>query len=132
MQKSVIILSLLFFFSFLACTKGPGTGGRATIKGRVFTHNYNSSLILQDSGYLGGQKVYIKYGDQVGVGDDVDTDNQGIYVFPYLRKGEYTIYTYSKTFQNNKLDSAVIQTVTVSDRKETAELPDFDIITFKN
>ena len=55
-----------------------------------------------------------------------------MYVFPYLRKGKYTVYTYSKTFQNNQLDSVVLQTVTISDRKETAELPDFSIITFKN
>ena len=68
----------------------------------------------------------------VGIGNDVDTDNEGIYVFPYLRKGTYTIYTYSKTFQNNQLDSVVIQTVTIADRKETVELPDFEIITFKN
>ena len=132
MQKTFIILSILFISFLLACTKGPGTGGRATIKGKVYTHNYNSSFVLQDSGYLGAQKVYIKYGDQVGIGNDVDTDNEGIYVFPYLRKGTYTIYTYSKTFQNNQLDSVVIQTVTIADRKETVELPDFEIITFKN
>lgn len=132
MQKTFIILSLLFISCLLACTKGPGTGGRATIKGKVYTHNYNSSLVLQDSGYLGAQKVYIKYGDQVGIGNDVDTDNEGIYVFPYLRKGTYTIYTYSKTLQNNQLDSVVIQTITIADRKETVELPDFEIITFKN
>ena len=127
-----MILSLLFISFFLACTKGPGTGGRATIKGKVYTHNYNSLLVLQDSGYLGAQKVYIKYGDQIGIGNDVDTDNEGIYVFPYLRKGTYTIYTYSKTFQNNQLDSVVIQTITIADRKETVKLPDFEIITFKN
>jgi len=132
MQKTFIILSLLFISFLLACTKGPGTGGRATIKGKVYTHNYNSSFVLQDSGYLGAQKVYIKYGDQVGIGNDVDTDNEGIYVFPYLRKGTYTIYTYSKTLQNNQLDSVVIQTVTIADRKEIVELPDFEIITFKN
>jgi len=132
MQKTFIILSLLFISFLLACTKGPGTGGRATIKGKVYTHNYNSSFVLQDSGYLGAQKVYIKYGDQVGIGNDVDTDNEGIYVFPYLRKGTYTIYTYSKTFQNNQLDSVVIQTITIADRKETVKLPDFEIITFKN
>jgi len=133
MQKTFIILSLLFISFLLACTKGPGTGGRATIKGKVYARNYQSTPIaIADSGYLGAQKVFIKYGDQVGIGNDVDTDNEGIYVFPYLRKGTYTIYTYSKTFQNNQLDSVAIQTVTIADRKETVELPDFEIITFKN
>lgn len=133
MQKSVVILSLLFFTAFLACTKGPGTGGRAAIKGKIYARNYKSSPItLADSGYIGEQKVYIKYGNLAGVGDDVDTDNEGVFVFPYLRKGNYSIYTYTKTLANNTLDSAVLVNVTINDRTETVELPQIDIITFKN
>ena len=112
MQKSVVILSLLFFTAFLACTKGPGTGGRAAIKGKIYARNYKSSPItLADSGYIGEQKVYIKYGNLAGVGDDVDTDNEGVFVFPYLRKGNYSIYTYTKTeglFVGFSLDGSVM------------------------
>jgi hypothetical protein len=87
---------------------------------------------LNDSGYIGGEKVYIKYGDEPGVGDDVDTDNTGTFYFPYLRKGKYTVYVYSKRLIPNAIDSAVVQTVTISDRTEEVELPQFNINTLKN
>ena len=132
MQTPRIILSLSLLLLFAACTKQPGTGGRASIKGRVYARNYNNSFILIDSGYLGAQKVYIKYGDQPGVGGNTDTDYDGVFDFPYLRPGKYTVYTYSKTLVNGSLDSAVIQTVTIKDRKEVVEVPQLNIITLKN
>lgn len=132
MQKHVFILSLCFVMILAACTKGPGTGGRASLKGKVFARNYSNSFVLIDSGYIGGVNVYIKYGDQPGVGDNVDTDNEGVYLFPYLRPGDYTIYAFSKTLTNNTLDSAVVKKVTIRERKEEIEVPQIDIITLKN
>jgi hypothetical protein len=87
---------------------------------------------LNDSGYLGGQKVFINYGDQLGVGDDVDTDHEGNFLFPYLRPGDYTIYVYTKKLTNNTLDSSIVQKVSIDTRKQEVNLPDFEIITFKN
>lgn len=123
-----LIVSLLIF----SCKKGPGEGGRSSIKGRVYSVNYNSGMTVpQDSGYLGAQKVYIIYGDETAVGEDQDTNPDGSYEFLYLRKGTYKVYTYSKTMPNH-LDSAVIQTSEIAARKQTVELPDFKIRTNKN
>jgi len=132
MRKSVIILSLFFVTMMLACSKGPGVGGRAGIQGKVHAKNYNNSYIAVDSGFIGAQKVYIKYGDQEGVGDNVETDNTGTYVFPYLRTGKYTIYVFSKRLANNTLDSIMVQNITINDRKETVNAAQFNINTFKN
>jgi hypothetical protein len=131
-KNRFMLLSYTLLLLAAACTKGPGVGGRASIKGKVYAHNYSNSFLLNDSGYIGGEKVYIKYGDEPGVGDDVDTDNTGTFYFPYLRKGKYTLYVYSKRLIPNAIDSAVVQTVTISDRTEEVELPQFTINTFKN
>ncbi len=120
------------FILMVACKKGPGIGGRATISGKVYARNFSSSFVQNDSGYIGGQKVYIKYGDAPGVGDDVETDLNGTYTFYYLREGKYTIYVYSKQLINNHLDVSVSQTVEITKKKEEKVLPDFDIVTFKN
>ncbi len=134
MNKYIISVALFLFTVMLlvSCKKGAGEGGRANIKGKVYTVNYNSAMtVAQDSGYLGGQKVYIVYGDENFVGDNQDTDVNGAFEFIYLRKGKYKVYVYSKIAQN-KLDSAVVQTVEITDRKGIIELPDFKIKTNKN
>ena len=126
---SFITLISLFIFS---CKKGPGEGGRAVIKGKVYTVNYNTQMTFPlDSGYLGGQKVYIMYGDEIAVGKNQDTNNEGAYEFSYLRKGKYKVYVYSK-IGNGQLDSAVVQSVEITDRKQVLELTDLKIKTNKN
>ena len=127
---SILLLSIVVFYS--SCKKGPGKGGRASIKGKVYTVNYNSTLTVpQDSGYLGGQKVFIIYGAETAVGDNQDTSPDGSYEFPYLRIGAYKVYTYSKTLPNH-LDSAVIQSAEITTTEQVLELPDFKIKTNKN
>jgi len=125
---SLLSLGIIIF----SCKKGPGEGGRASITGKVYTVNYNSNLTVpQDSGYLGGQKVYIIFGDEIAVGKNQDTNNDGSFEFSYLRKGKYKIYVYSKTAAN-KLDSAIIQTGEITDKKQILVLADFKIKTNKN
>lgn len=128
----MVCISLILFLTILSCKKGPGVGGRATITGTVYARNYSNSFLLVDSGFLGAQKVYIKYGDDNGVSDDVETDNTGTYRFDFLRPGKYTVYVYSKQLANNKLDVAITKTVEIANKKESVSVPQMDIITFKN
>ena len=136
MKNFISLISLIFFIVTLSvvetsCKKGPGEGGRASIKGKVYTVNYNSAMTFpMDSGYLGGQKVYIIYGDETAVGRSQDSNNEGAYEFSFLRKGKYKVYVYSKT-KANQLDSAVVQTGEITDKKQVLELPDFKIKTNK-
>ena len=133
MKKYLMFFASLFVTIILfSCKKGPGEGGRASITGKIFSVNYNSAMTVpQDSGYLGGQKVYIIYGDEVGVGKSQDSNNKGEFEFTYLRKGKYKVYTYSKTTPNH-LDSAVVQEGEITDKKQVLELHDFKIKTNKN
>ena len=87
--------------------------------------------VPQDSGYLGAQKVYIIYGDETAVGKSQDSNSEGAFEFSYLRKGKYKIYVYTKVAPN-QLDSAVVQTGEITDRKQVLVLPDFKIKTNKN
>lgn len=127
-----IFIALLIIIGFSACKKGAGEGGRASIRGKVFARNYSNSFVQNDSGFIGGIKVYIKYGDQPGIGDNADTDQDGEFYFNYLREGKYTLIVYSKQLVNNALDSAVIKEVEITSRKEELIVPQIDINTFKN
>ena len=126
---TMLAIGLIFVNS---CKKGPGEGGRASIKGKVFTTNYNSSFTIpSDSGYIGGENVYIIYGDETMVGDNQDTNNEGAYEFKYLRKGRYKVYVFTKTAVNH-IDTAIVQEIEIFDKKQVVELPDFRIRTTKN
>jgi hypothetical protein len=135
MKKSILFLSLIsicFCLIAISCKKGPGEGGRATITGSVYAYNYSNSFLLIDSSYIGGQKVFIQYGDEQGVSDNADTDYKGKFSFPYLRKGDYTLYVYSKRLANNTLDTAIVKKITITERTEDLILPRFEIKTLKN
>ena len=134
-MKNNLLASICFFtlaIFLYCCKKDPGEGGRASIKGKIFTVNYNSTLVVPlDSGFIGGQKVHIIYGDETAVGKSQDSNNNGAYEFDFLRKGKYKVYVYTKT-KNGMLDSAVVQTGEITDKKQVLELADFKIKTNKN
>lgn len=133
MKQIKIIVTILIVSAILfSCKKGPGSGGRASIKGTIFARNYSNTYIKTDSGFLGGQKVYIKYGDEPGISDNTDTDPNGEFYFNYLREGKYTLVVYSKQLTNNVLDSAIIKTVEITSKKQALIVPQMDINTFKN
>ncbi len=131
-QLKIVITIFIVSAILFSCTKGPGEGGRASIKGSIFARNFSNTYIKTDSGMLGGQKVFLKYGDEPGIGDNVDTDQDGVFYFNYLREGKYTIIVYSKQLINNTLDSAVVNTVEITSRKQQLNLPTITINTFKN
>ena len=93
-MKWLSIFSAIMILS--ACQKGSGTGGTSTIRGKIFVMNYNNSGQFVDSFYAQEEHVYIIYGDAAYFGDDVKTSYDGTYEFPYLRKGSYTIFAYSR------------------------------------
>jgi hypothetical protein len=133
-MKKLPLLILIVIIAFAACSKGPGTGGRASIEGKVWATNLTANLsVIIDSGYVGATKVYITYGDNVGVSDNVETAYDGSYKFGYLRSGNYKVWTYSKAFLGAaQLDTFVLKDVTISSNTETKKLEDLRIYTNKN
>ncbi len=113
-MKYIVLLCLLI--SLGACVKGPGPGGRATIKGKIWARNLATGLgFVTDSGWAAQQNVYISFGDNTAIGDKVETSFDGSFEFLYLRAGNYKIYTYTKKLYGiDKLDSAVVKNITLS------------------
>ena len=125
---SIFILALLVAF-LPSCKKGPGTGGRATIKGKVWTRKHDVNYNVVDNYASADEPVYIIYGDETNYGDKVNTNYNGEYEFQYLRKGNYKIYVYSDDSVKkvgppaNSLapKMAIVQDITIKDRKETKD-----------
>ena len=118
---------IVFISVTTACKKDAGQGGLASISGKVYGYDINSSGIVTDSGYVGDVKVYISYDDNQYADDDVNTSYTGEFSFRGLQKGKYTIYTYSKCDSCNFNQTPVIQEFEITSTKQDAMLPDFVI-----
>lgn len=90
------------------CKKEPGEGGKSEIRGYVKERVYNNGT-CQPSGEeypLIDARVYIIYGDHDFYDDDVRTGPDGLFVFSWLRKGDYRIYAVSECRNNCDEDCA--------------------------
>lgn len=93
--KFTVLLLLIALLS--ACNKEEGLGGKSTIKGYLMIEQYNDDYsVLVDSMPAMDEKVYIQYGNDKAVSDDVETSPDGYFEFPYLYEGDYTIFYYSE------------------------------------
>ena len=134
MRNLLIICAIAF--GFTACEKQSGEGGTSVIEGQVykiFTFQ-NASTGAWDTTYFQldtGRDVFIIYADDKAemYDDKFDTDYNGKYHFEYLRKGEYTIYTYADSTDNSnvKHEYPVFKQITISSNNSTNTVGDFII-----
>jgi|TARA_B110000971_G_scaffold204626_1_gene226304 hypothetical protein len=134
MRNLLIICAIAF--GFTACEKQSGEGGTSVIEGQVykiFTFQ-NPTTGAWDTSYFqldAGRDVFIIYSnDNTELYDDkFDTDYNGKYHFEYLRKGEYTIYTYADSTDNSnvKHEYPVFKQITISSNNSTNTIGDFII-----
>ena len=129
MKKATILL----FFAILSlgigsCSKPAGQGGDSKITGKVWVKNYNSTFTLLNQEYPGADvDVYIIYGNEATYGDKISCGPDGVFEFPYLRKGSYRIYAYSKDKEaylagnTNAPDKAVFVDAEITDKKQTVD-----------
>ena len=143
MKNFLIICAITI--GFIACEKSAGEGGTSVIEGQVYkvhtsadpsTGDNTDTLYYQlDS----GKDVFIIYSsNESDVYDDkFDTDWEGRYRFEYLRKGDYTIYTYADStvyLDPNDDDSPkitydypIFRHITISSNNSTNTVDDFII-----
>ena len=125
-------ISILFAFGAIgslltSCVPTPGEGGRASIQGHV-EEEARVSMFDPSTAYppypATDHNVFIVYGDNVGPDEQVETNAQGDFIFPWLRPGEYTVYTYSEDTLglNPPRDMVVSQTITIESKGETVVL----------
>lgn len=127
MRYKIAVLILLACFSlvaFTSCKKIEGKGGLATIQGRVYAYDENAFGNKLDSGYYGGVRVFISYGDNAGVDDNVRTDYDGRYQFNWLQPGSYKVWVLSDCNTCQLLQTEDIEIVSINKRKETVNVRD--------
>lgn len=123
--KKLIPLSFLSLL-MIACSKGPGPGGTSTIKGQILVEDYNQTFTTLWAEYEGADlDVYLRYGDNPTYDDHVKTGPFGDFEFKYLKKGEYSVYVYSKdsSLQEPSGIIPIITAVEITENKQTVTIP---------
>ena len=132
---SRILIVLIFLFTFSSCEKEAGEGGTSSIVGSVYKIETYFNVLTQQEDTLFYQldsekDVYIIYSDNENefYDDKVETNWNGQYRFDYLRKGDYTIFTYAdSTDLLNNYDYPVFRHVKIEANNSIYTLPDFVI-----
>jgi hypothetical protein len=130
MKSIVFSILTCIILVVTACKKEPGEGGRATIKGKLIVVDYDDTFtIKKDTFPAQGENIYIIYGDDNTIGDDVKTSYDGTFQFEYLRTGKYRIFAVSKdtAAKTSNKTIEVMQTIEIKDKKEIVTLNDIYI-----
>lgn len=132
-KKIVFLIAVIV--SFTSCEKPAGEGGTSVINGKViyFTTSYNAQTSSMDTTYYpkAGKDIYIIYSENEDniFNDKTETDWNGNFHFQYLRKGDYTVYTYVDSVVVNEItyDFPVFKHLNISTNNSEITLEDFVI-----
>ena len=120
-----------------SCEKEAGEGGTSSIVGSVYKIStyYNVLTQQNDTVYYqldSGEDIYIIYSDNENdfYDDNIETNWNGQYRFDYLRKGDYTVFTYAKLDTSGTYtgDFPIVQHVTIDENNKAYTLDDFIVI----
>ena len=126
-DKSIKTIACIVLVASLAilssCAKDEGFGGNSHIKGQLTERVYNSdySILLYEQP-AADEDVYIVFGDDEFVSDDMKTDYDGRFEFSYLREGDYSIYFYSDDTLSAYNENKVLAYDINLDKKETIDM----------
>jgi len=121
---------------FIACEKDAGEGGTSVIEGQVYKiytfQNPSTGEIetLYDQPYSGRDVFIIYSANETELYDDkFETDYNGRYHFEYLRKGDYTLYTYADSIDLSgvKYDYPVFKHIKINSNNSDNSVEDFVI-----
>lgn len=126
--KTLVLASMSLSLGLGACSKEEGTGGTATLLGKIYVKDYNSNGQLKGEYYAPAEDVYIIYGNNTIFGDDTKTNYDGAYQFDELRTGNYTIFAYSDCDSCASGVMPVFQSVEIEIKGKEVEVPTITII----
>lgn len=127
-NTSKLLLLSVLTASIISCSKDEGYGGLAKINGKVYGYDVTSSGTIRDEGYVGEAKVYISKHNDPYYFDAINTSYDGSYQFRFLNEGSYDLWVYSDCDTCTWKQKYEIKAVTISTKKQTVLLPNFEIL----
>lgn len=93
LKYSVSFFAILFIFLNFSCTQEEGLGGNSHVKGTLIRQFYNSDFsVYQGEAPAIDEDVFILFGDNMTIDEDVAVSNTGQFEFNYLWPGNYQLF----------------------------------------
>lgn len=118
---TLVLVQLLF----LGCSKDPGIGGNAKIKGKLIGKFYSDTQLTAFTGFsfLSDERVYLIYGNEkTQYDDDVRTTYDGTFEFKYLRPGKYVVFMYENCYPCASLQKEKLFEVEITGKDQVVDL----------
>lgn len=125
LRLSFLSVILLVLLSIEGCSKAPGLGGKATIKGKITGRFYSDTQLTMLTGLsaLGDENVYLIYGnDHTFYDDDISTSYDGSFEFNYLRPGKYIVFMYENCYPCAALQQEKLFEVEITEKNQVVDL----------
>lgn len=105
-----------------SCSKDEGYGGASHIEGQLLCRYYNEDFtIFQGEEPAQDEEVFLLFGDNKVLADDIETSYTGHFSFEYLWPGNYQLYYYSDDTACLTLgDKAIVRDVILEKDKTTS------------
>ncbi|MBK6341131.1 MAG: carboxypeptidase regulatory-like domain-containing protein [Flavobacteriales bacterium] len=122
MMKNLWLIAMTCSALLVSCSKEPGEGGRAEIRGLLYEQRYNGSSLQGQPYPIADARVAIIYGDGEYADDDTRTGPNGEFRFAWLRKGDYRLYAISECQSCPSGEEGVYVDVTITGRKQVVNV----------
>lgn len=104
----LIYISICLVF-LCSCTQNEGLGGNSEIVGKLVTRYYNNDFtVFQDEQPAVDEEVFIIFGENTTLGDNVETSFDGSFEFEYLWPGKYQIFIKTDDTTNLSLNESTL------------------------
>ena len=128
MKNYILIVSILTAMTLMcSCKKPEGRGGKNSITGTVYYNmtDHNGKVVSKEKAV--DVDVFITYGDNTFYDDDLETDQDGNYVFRYMNKGDYTIHAYEDCNTCDSETGRVEVKVNLGGKNDYVAAPDIEL-----
>jgi len=124
------LIYTLMVIILASCEKQEGPGGKSSIEGTVMVKEYNRDFsVLLNEHPAHNLDVYINYGGDDLIGDDMETSQEGKFKFSFLQEGTYTLWYTSDDTLPGSQSEIVIEHPVQLDNNQNKDLG--NLITYK-
>lgn len=114
---------MLAILGLSSCTQSEGFGGNSHLKGQLIVRYYNNDFtVFQGEEPAIDEEVFIVFGNDKTIGENVETSSDGSFEFEYLWPGKYQLFYKTDDTTGIAMDQTTISVDVDLNKNDTKDL----------